>query len=65
MMERILLRSKLEKDINNYYVLKDMNGAILSYFRAESNSVIEEVTIPDLINVLSRPYISVVHKICV
>ena len=64
-MERILLRSKLEKDINNYYILKDMNGFILSYLKAESNSVIKEATISDLIDVLSRPYISIKHRICV
>lgn len=65
MSGRILLRSKLEKDLNNYYVLKDMNGFILSYFKVESNSVIKEATISDLIDVLSRPYISIKHRICV
>lgn len=62
MANRIILRSKLEKDTNNYYILQDENGLILAYIKSDLE---EEITIQNLIEVLSRPYLSIRHRICV
>ena len=57
-MERIILRAL---DDGNYSILQDQNGLILCYVKSDRG----EIVLEDLIKVLSRPYISIVHKICV
>ena len=65
MNNRIILRANLTTN-DGYYILKDANGAILSYLTVDTDSQnIEDIQISDLIEVLSRPYISIRHRICV
>ena len=65
MNETTILRATLEKD-NQYYILRDSNGFILSYITASSTSNIDNVVnLEKLIEVLSRPYICIKHRICV
>ena len=62
MNNRIILRSPLETDLNNYYMLQDSNGLVLAYIKNDTNN---EITLNDVIEVLSRPYLSIKHRICV
>ena len=57
-MERVILRALNE---GNYSVLQDENGLILCYVKSDRG----EVNIEDLTKILSRPYISIIHRICV
>ena len=60
-MNRYAYRGYLEQD-GNLYILKDMNGRILSYLEF---SLEENITYDDLVRMLHMPYISYQHRICV
>jgi hypothetical protein len=61
-MDRVLYNTYIEKSENELYVLKDMNGKILSYFETSYN---QELTQDELIRLLKMPYISYQHRVCV
>lgn len=62
MSERTILRANLERD-DRYYILRDINGLILSYIKPDDDST--TITLENLIEVLKRPYLSIRHRICV
>ena len=61
-MNRYIYRAYLEQDDNNLYILRDMNGKILSYLETTTN---ESLTHEDLVRLLHMPYISYQHRICI
>lgn len=62
-MDRFLYRAYLEKDNNELYILKDMNGKILSYIEMSSSKKV--LTSEELIRLIKMPYISYQHRICI